>query len=226
MKNNTSNKIAHVAKGGTTILLAGITSNSMASIVQSPTVGSGVSTPSSTGTTTWDIDGDSVNEFELTQVTSATPSNIFAYFNSAPGAFGRLVVPGTATNNGIAKLNYGFEVGATLASGNQFLTAPQNSNSVTTYGTNVGGDAANGGWSIGDTGFFGFRFQLAGNTHYGWGELMISGLDTGTSFIIMDAYFENTPDESIEVGQVPEPNVALLALGAAGVAAWRRRRNA
>ena len=49
--------------------------------------------------------------------------------------------------------------------------------------------------------------------------------------MITEAYYNTTPGAAISVGQVPqavpEPSsMALLGLGAAGVAAWRARRKA
>lgn len=79
------------------------------------------------------------------------------------------------------------------------------------------------------SGQFGFRFTNAANTYYGWGSLVIDAAPAGQGFMITEAYYRSTPGAAIKVGEVPvavpEPTgMALLGLGAAGVAAWRARR--
>ena len=128
-------------------------------------------------------------------------------------------------------------VGATLASAYKFHTSAQESNSITFRGAAgasglIGPGAADGGWSVGETGFFGFKFTSGADTHFGWGELNISGSPIGSGYTILRAYYETTPGASIKVGDteggngtVPEPStLAMFALGAAGVTLARRRR--
>lgn len=47
--------------------------------------------------------------------------------------------------------------------------------------------------------FLGLRFQLAGNTHYGWARLDVSA--SGDSFTIKDYAYNTTPGEAINAGQ-------------------------
>jgi hypothetical protein len=73
------------------------------------------------------------------------------------------------------------------------------------------------------TGFIGVRF----NTNaYGWVRVTMNGSPLN-SFTILD-YAWADPGESINVGQttaIPEPGtLSALAMGAAAVGAWRRRR--
>ena len=71
----------------------------------------------------------------------------------------------------------------------------------------------------------GFKFvneANAGATHYGWLRLQF-GANAGTRAIVEYAY-ENVANTAIPAGAVPAPgSLALLALGAAGVAGRRRR---
>lgn len=97
------------------------------------------------------------------------------------------------------------------------------------------GDAF-GQWTKGcDKGFFGFSFELekqsdsatsAGTTVYGWAE--VERLTYNQGKLIGWAYEDSgDPIQVGDAGAIPEPNTfALLALGAAGVTALRRRKSA
>jgi hypothetical protein len=218
--------------------LAGVavsaSATAQAAVVPSLTVGSGITPPASVGSFYWDVDGDSIADFRLLHGSLSEVSINEANFDDANG--GRLVGERIVTAYGssvrgdaIKKLTAGFIVGANMP-GFDFGTSPQTSVTMTSSG-NIGNDAAAQGWSFGDTGYFGFKFTSGPDTFYGWGVLSITGSPIGQGFIITEAYYENTPGLSIEVGSltsIPEPAsaAALLGLGAAGIAAWRRRRPA
>jgi len=83
---------------------------------------------------------------------------------------------------------------------------------------------AHGDWGVpGESYYMGFTFDLEsdGSTVYGWAE--IKRIDAQNGRLLGWAY-----DDSgglIGAGEIPEPTgLSLLALGAAGVAPWRRRR--
>jgi len=84
--------------------------------------------------------------------------------------------------------------------------------------------STSGSWTYdGQVGFFGFKFALESNgtTVYGWGELKRLTADSGE---LLRWAYEDSGDP-IHVADVPEPSgLALLALGAGGLAAWRSRR--
>ncbi len=76
--------------------------------------------------------------------------------------------------------------------------------------------------------FAGLRFNIVPspgvtNTLYGWVKLSV---DVGLTSITVHSYaYESTPDTLIHAGQIPEAgSLALLAAGAAGVLAWRKKR--
>lgn len=75
-------------------------------------------------------------------------------------------------------------------------------------------------------GFLAIRFDDGNGFSYGWLRLDMSG--GGLNSINVIDYAFGAPNESITVGQtsaVPEPSsLALLAMGATGTLAWRRRR--
>ena len=79
------------------------------------------------------------------------------------------------------------------------------------------------------TGFVGFQFDLGGGTQFGYAEVVVNGVpDNRATFV---QYSFGDVGEAITVGQVaaavPEPGaLGILALGAVGVGAWRRRRQA
>lgn len=91
--------------------------------------------------------------------------------------------------------------------------------------------AAYNGWSIPGQGYVGLQFDDgAGTVNYGWAEITLDAFGAGQT-IELNAYaVEMTPDQAIEAGatsSIPEPStLGLLALGAAGLAAHRRRKQA
>jgi hypothetical protein len=69
--------------------------------------------------------------------------------------------------------------------------------------------------------FLGLRFVIGGQTNYAW--LEIADVPTNAASVTIAGYaYETVADTEILAGMVPEPNaLALLALGAAGIAAMR-----
>lgn len=76
-----------------------------------------------------------------------------------------------------------------------------------------------------DRGFVGLQFAFGGNTHYGWAEITHLGSGNGTTLHAFG--FNDAPGApSVIPSAIPEPNsMALLAAGAAGAVAFRRRKN-
>ena len=78
-------------------------------------------------------------------------------------------------------------------------------------------------------GFVGFTFDLGGGAQYGFIEVVMDGSPGNTGTLV--GYGYGDVGETVFAGQrpsvVPEPNsLGVLALGACGVAAWRRKRRA
>jgi hypothetical protein len=188
----------------------------------------------STGTFAFiNFDGAGGNEFEIngSQAGSFTSVNLyrnvgtFLHFedgnaangggNQDPNAlpFGFLLGPGGAFNN----------------EGNSDTIA----NAFSGVATTTGGNFPN---FVGQLRYLGTQFNLGGNTHFGWIALRLNAnLRSGT----VECYaYESTPGQGISTGDtgggacggggaVPEPSsLALMAAGAAGLFALRRRKSA
>jgi hypothetical protein len=201
-----------------------------AAVIQSTTLP--LSPPATPGTTSWDIDGDGTEDFQLRNLFGNLAS--FGNVGNAP-SLARFVVGSTVTESGFAKLNSGFNVGAIMpgfkfATNNEFI-------SMTNRG-NIGGAAASNGWALGDIGFFGFKFTNGSGVHYGWGTIDIHGVVTGTfvqgqGFTVTEAYYNDVAGAPITVGDrggtaVPEIDPAsagsVLALVMGSLAMLERRR--
>ena len=79
-------------------------------------------------------------------------------------------------------------------------------------------------WNTTDK-YLGLKFKIGTNTHYGWAHVMAPGADVVLAVITGYAY-NDTPDGNIAAGDIPEAgSLALLALGAAGLTAWRKKRS-
>ncbi len=169
--------------------------------------------PATSGTTTWDIDGVGASEFNLENqggiaLLGAADSGINLRGFSNEGFFIQNLATGANVNTSPA--------GATWATANVAVT----NNGIPQFAS---------GFDLNTSGQFGFRFydSVASNYIYGWGSMVVEGNPIGSGYKITEAYYNDTPGTTINVGAVPVPepaNIALLALGSAGVTAWRLRR--
>jgi hypothetical protein len=216
---------------GAAAAIAGVAApqSAEAGIVQSTTLP--LSPPSSDGYGYWDVDGDGTNDFALRNRggDSARLSELGA---------ARFVSPASVYSDGIAKLNTGFNVNASLAAGYKFFSSSQAGFDVTSFGA-IGTNAGAQGWALSDTGYFGFKFSNTSGVHYGWGQInihgAIGGYSVGQGYTLTEAYYNTTPDASIQVGDtggspssVPEIDPAsagsVLSLVMGSLAMLERRR--
>ncbi len=147
-----------------------------------------------------------------------------------------------------------FNVGPTLAAYNWGATPgtsryalnryDRNSRSYTYYGGYFGpnysstaypGSSKFSGFSFNGDNIICFRFDINGETHYGWANVTwdLTSVFVG-QFIVEEWAYEDRPDTAIHAGStevvpVPAtivPAVAMLALGAAGVRRMRKKKEA
>lgn len=149
------------------------------------------------GTPGWDV-----NPYGSTTLTmfnpAAPPGGV--YVGDGTGYFN--LTPGTLINGS-----------STYTSGNVSPSTPLNFNS--------------------SNNLIGIRFQneAMGNvTEYGWMRIMLSATQGSQPRAVVEYAYQNNPDLGINAGAIPEPTTAALlgvmAAGALGVRAWRKRKAA
>ena len=73
--------------------------------------------------------------------------------------------------------------------------------------------------------YIGVAFPIAAVNHYGWIRVDVN--NAAGTFLVKDWAYESEPGVGILAGHIPEPGtLGMLAAGAAGVLALRRRRQA
>lgn len=219
---------------GALTLATGI--SSYASIV-SVSVPSNVNIPAGTATSgpvSWDVNNDGLADFNFVMRHNniAVGSGVIWQAQMNPAT-------GTGATNGVIGYSGPFvRYSEAFAAGTVFgPTLPANSPAVS-FSTqtvvilgsryrsggvpNYYGGFATGATTPGTNAFAGFRFDIGGQTNYGWIQLSVGA---GTISFVNAAY-ETTPNTGIAAGEVvPEPgSLAMLAFGAVGVVGVRRRR--
>ncbi|MBA4107927.1 MAG: hypothetical protein C0485_19520 [Pirellula sp.] len=89
--------------------------------------------------------------------------------------------------------------------------------------TGISGGGPAGNFQVSDgAGYIGVRFQLAGDTHYGFVGYEGAGAENSANGHVFALGYETTPNTAIAA--VPEPtSLVMLAAGAAGLSLYRRR---
>ncbi|HYG25100.1 MAG TPA: PEP-CTERM sorting domain-containing protein [Verrucomicrobiae bacterium] len=97
---------------------------------------------------------------------------------------------------------------------------PAQASSILDGNKPAAGTPDQGPWTAGQRAYLGLRFNNGGTTNYGWADITLNSYQSVT----LHGFAYETSGGAITAGAVPEPSqFALLALGAAGVAALRRR---
>ena len=138
-----------------------------------------------------------------------------------------------ATQNNVYPINDGAVVGYLSEYVRSYAGTTSPYRRLTSTGELGGQMPSVNGFGVGDHAI-GFQFDAGGATHYGWATVRLEfGAVGGPHQVtIVDWTYNDTPNAPVTVGerqvQVSEPapvaGLAALALGAAGVRAWRRRR--
>lgn len=159
------------------------------------------------------LDGDAYNDVLLKNYVFGGGNYQGAYVNFFPG---KLV----GTNNPFPAIDYASALGA-----GELI------DSTSTFGGPFQGSLAYGGvnpnaeFNTAAGAFLGLEFPIGGVSHFGWVRVTIN--NAAGSFVVNDWAYESTPGEGLLAGEVPEPtSLGLLAAGALGLAAMRRRNAA
>jgi hypothetical protein len=205
--------------------------------VNQPSVAGGNSWVSSYNYYDIDFNQDGTPEFSAMVFWSMLTNGGATSFNAIADVSRQFGITGGAVINGSNEL-------ALLASGTPINPPNQPSTGgreLKTRWQSSGGSVHDyGTWGQGVIGFAGFGFQIGGSQHYGWVRLSwddLVGLDGAAGadgyvdqLTIHDLAWNDTPDGAIAAGDgIPAPApapapLALLACGAVGLAALRRRR--
>lgn len=155
-----------------------------------------------------------------------------------PGNTGGSTVPGWDINpystGNLNMFSASVPAGGTYIIGGGTGTTPAN----LAPATMIGAAGPFGGGVVPTTGFFpfnlsssdnivGFRFQNEANsnlTHYGWFRVALGTATNVAPRTVVEYAYESVADTAIPAGAIPAPgSLALLALGAAGLAGRRRK---
>lgn len=218
--------------------LAGLTAVPMAAEaapihVSGSPVSLNLNTPTGSSVT-WDIDGDSIGEFRLRNVKSSQIStwsgipytfvrnSIFVASNTVSGnqGNGRGLVAPFATDNVQAVFRSEF-VGSSRSFGNAADGFYSYRNALqAVQGQNIIGYDFNYGFHNNGVNMVGFRFDAGQGYRYGYAAFQ---WDLGAGTLSINEWWYDDSGSAVHV--TPEPSaLALLAMGAAGIAAYRASR--
>ncbi len=153
------------------------------------------------------LDGDAYNDILLKNYVFSGGNYQGAYVSYYPGK----VVGFTSGLSYVSALSAGTVIDAGNANSQFFGSMAYGANNPNAEFNNVT-DA-----------YIGLAFPIGGVNHYGWVRVDVD--NAAGTFVIKDWAYDDVAGQGIEAGAVPEPGaLSLLAVGAAGVMAMRRRQ--
>jgi len=156
--------------------------------------------------------GESPGEFALFNEVGVTLQKAFV-FGSSNNKFAVSQSLGGGSNSSAARLTFDTKIGQELNFANFFSS----------LASNRPASVQAGHWNALGTDYLGLEFEIGSQTDYGWAQITVNSNYT----ITLDGVAYNNSGGSIGAGETPEPNsLLLMALGAAGLAAYRRKRAA
>ncbi len=171
--------------------------------------------------TPFDLNGDGVVDFQLGIASGEANGGAAAIFPGVTG--GTLGVVGISSSGFVypSKLAAGANIGPTAG----FATVSGRGSLA--FGAGYPGSK----WLTSTPGYLGLRFTVGSQTDYAWLRLSVAAASTGPNAraITLDSAAYETSGGAITAGAVPEPStvsLGALALGAVGLAAYRRKRAA
>lgn len=184
----------------------------------------------------FDLNHDGTNDFTISNSFSHVSGSVRAHLQVSPAAGGAIVH--SSADFGAAALPRGAPIG----SKDSWHSGPQVMAARSIY---IGSRFTYGGWFNVTNEYLGLRFTVNGQQHYGWARLTV--LWNGRYRIVagLTGYaYETVPDQPILAGDTggasneeipaqpigglrqqpvqPVATLALLSLGAPGLAIWRR----
>jgi hypothetical protein len=181
-----------------------------------------------------DLNHDGVTDFVLFATARTSTSGTFGRAGFFAAGSGRNGTLGGATGplgaGALIGPSQKFGGGATMASQSRTWDHYRCPFRTNVHHTGISCTSSRGGPWRNSGGFLGLKFDIKGQTHYGWIELSISaGGGAFVSGYVADYAYQSQPNVPITAGAtataVAEPgSLSLLALGALGLAAWRRKR--
>ena len=222
-----------LAAGAAGVSLAALTSPANAEIVYTP---AHVSILGPRGFYHLDLNHDGVVDFTIANTTNYTTDQAF-WDLFAKGPPGNSIV-GTFVGQGFPASAHAFFAGAQIGPGKHFFPGAAK---LATFYYGGGGNSSHGNWVNVTSRYLGVKFQIGGQTHYGWARFSVKVTKSPINiFAELTGYaYETVPNMPIIAGKtsggaasgIPEAlnapapasaTLGMLAMGAPALAVWRR----